>query len=270
MDSRRKIQMKSKIAVSAICLLSVLSACSGKSTPSLSSILASGTLNVSTNAEFAPFEYYDGSTIVGVDADLISAYAKSINVTANIQDMEFDAALTAVSALKVDCAIAGITKNAEREKTMAFSDTYFKANQVAIVKNDSSYVGLAKAEDIVSAFKKDGIRIGVQRGTTGESYVTDSLSGDTVVSFDNGAMACQSLSQGQVQAVIIDLEPAKLYCKKISGITYLAPVLTEEEYAIALALSNTTLLASINAFIKTISTDGTLDSILGKYFGSEA
>jgi ABC-type amino acid transport substrate-binding protein len=30
------------------------------------------------------------------------------------------------------------------------------------------------------------------------------------------------------------------------------------------------LLASINAFIKTITTDGTLDTILAKYFGSEA
>src|SRR5574344_564437 len=262
--------MKSKKIAAALVLIASLSACASTSGPSLSAIVSSGTLNISTNAEFAPFEYYSGQTIVGVDADIVTAYAQSINVKANIEDMEFDAALTAVSTGKVDCAIAGITKNAEREKTMAFSDTYFKANQVAIVKNDSAYASLSSAEAIIAAFAKDKIRIGVQRGTTGESYVTDSLAGDTVVSFDNGAMACQALSQGQVQAVIIDLEPAKLYCKKITGITYLAPVLTEEEYAIALGLSNTTLLASINAFIKTITTDGTLDTILAKYFGSEA
>jgi ABC-type amino acid transport substrate-binding protein len=262
--------MKSKKVAVALGLVSLLSACASSSGPSLSAIVSSGTLNISTNAEFAPFEYYSGQTIVGVDADIVTAYAKSINVKANIEDMDFDAALTAVATDKVDCAIAGITKNAEREKTMAFSDTYFKANQVAIVKSDSTYATLSSAEAIIAAFTKDKIRIGVQRGTTGESYVTDSLKDDTVVSFDNGAMACQSLSQGQVQAVIIDLEPAKLYCEKISGIAYLSPVLTEEEYAIAIGLKNTSLVASINAFIKTISNDGTLKSILAKYFGSEA
>jgi len=263
--------MKSnKVAVAILCLAGLLASCSSSSFRSLDTIKKSGTLNISTNAEFAPFEYLDGTTITGVDADIISAYATSIGVKANIEDMEFDASLTSVSTYHVDCAIAGITKNAEREKTMAFSNTYFKANQVAIVKSDSTYASLTTADSIISTFKNDKIKIGVQRGTTGESYVSDSLVGATAVSFDNGALACKALSNGQVSAVIIDLEPAKLYCKKISGISYLSPILTEEEYAIAMALNNTTLLDSINSFITTISSDGTLEGILTKYFGSEA
>jgi arginine/lysine/histidine transporter system substrate-binding protein len=263
--------MKSnKVAAAILCLAGVLASCSSASFRNLDAIKKDGTLNISTNAEFAPFEYLDGTTITGVDADIITAYATSIGVKANIEDMEFDAALTSVTTYHVDCAVAGITKNAEREKTMAFSNTYFKANQVAIVKSDSSYASLTTADAIIDTFKKDAIKIGVQRGTTGESYVSDSLVGATAVSFDNGALACKALSNGQVSAVIIDLEPAKLYSKKISGISYLTPILTEEEYAIALALNNTTLLDSINSFITTISSDGTLDTILAKYFGSEA
>src|SRR5574344_329870 len=201
--------MKSKKIAAALVLIASLSACASTSGPSLSAIVSSGTLNISTNAEFAPFEYYSGQTIVGVDADIVTAYAQSINVKANIEDMDFDAALTAVSTGKVDCAIAGITKNEERKQTMAFSNTYFKANQVAIVKNGSSYVSLTSADAINSALVAASAKIGVQRGTTGESYVDDSLKGATAVSFDNGAMACQALTNGQVDAVIIDLEPAK-------------------------------------------------------------
>jgi ABC-type amino acid transport substrate-binding protein len=263
--------MKSKsVAFAALVFAGVLASCSSTGYRALQTIKSSGTLNVSTNAEFAPFEYYDGAKIVGVDADIISAYATSLGVSANIVNYDFDAALTAVPSFKVDCAIAGITKTAEREKTMAFSDTYFKANQVAVVKNGSSYASLSGAESINAALNVSGTKIGCQRGTTGDSYISSTLTSASDVQYDNGALACKALSNGQVDAVIIDLEPAKLYCKNISGITYLSSVLTEEEYAIALAKDNSTLLDSINAFIKTISGDGTLDAILAKYFGSNA
>jgi polar amino acid transport system substrate-binding protein len=261
--------MKSKKAVFAVLIMAGgLASCGSNSYRSCASIKDSGVLNVSTNAEFAPFEYLNGSEVIGVDADIIKAYAESIGVSANIEDMDFDAALTSVSAHHVDCAIAAITKNPEREKTMAFSDAYFRANQVAIVRTDSEYASLSSAEAIIVAFTADEISIGVQRGTTGEAFVDDELPGDKAVSFDNGALACQALSNGQIDAVIIDLEPAKLYCKNFSAITYLAPVLTEEEYAIAIAQGNGTLLDSINAFIAAIKNDGTLEAILADYFGS--
>lgn len=263
--------MKSKkVAFAALITVSVLASCSSSSYRTLAAIKSAGTLNVSTNAEFPPFEYLDGSTIVGVDADIISAYAESIGTKANIEDMDFDAALTSVSTNHVDCAAAAITVTDVRKETMDFSNTYFEANQVAIVKSGSAYVNLTTADDIINAFNTGKAHIGVQRGTTGESFVTDSIKDAVAESYDNGALACKALSNGQIDAVIIDLEPAKLYCKNITGITYLSPILTEEEYAIALAKGNTTLLDSINAFIVTIKGNGTLDGILAKYFGSEA
>ena len=261
--------MKSnKVAFAVFVMAGALASCSSTGYRYLDTIKSSGTLNISTNAEFAPFEYYDGSTIVGVDADIIRAYATSIGVSANIVNYDFDAALTAVPSFKVDCAIAGITKTDERERTMAFSNTYFKANQVAVVKSGSSYASLSDADSINAALNLSGTKIGCQRGTIGDSYISDTLTNATDVQYDNGALACKALSNGQVDAVIIDLEPAKLYCKNISGIAYLSSVLTEEEYAIALAKNNATLLASINAFIVAISSDGTLDAILAEYFGS--
>jgi len=259
-----------KIAFAALIIVSALASCSSGSYRTLDAIKKDGTLNVSTNAEFAPFEYLDGSAIVGVDVDIISAYAESIDAKANIEDMDFDAALTSVSTNHVDCAAAAITVTDVRKETMDFTNTYFEANQVAIVKSDSAYATLATADDIIAVFNADKASIGVQRGTTGESFVTDSIEDATAESYDNGALACKALSNGQIDAVIIDLEPAKLYCKNIAGITYLSPILTEEEYAIALAKGNTTLLDSINAFIAIIKDNGTLDGILAKYFGSEA
>lgn len=263
--------MKSKkVAFAALIIATMLASCASSSYRTLDAIKKSGTLNVSTNAEFAPFEYLDGSAVVGVDVDIVSAYAESIGAKANIEDMDFDAALTSVSTNHVDCAAAAITVTGVRKETMDFSNTYFEANQVAIVKSDSAYAKLTAADDIINAFNADKAKIGVQRGTTGEGFVTDSIKNATAESYDNGALACKALSNGQINAVIIDLEPAKLYCKNIAGITYLSPILTEEEYAIALAKGNATLLDSINAFILAIKGDGTLERILAKYFGNEA
>jgi polar amino acid transport system substrate-binding protein len=224
-------------------------------------------LSISTNAEFPPFESVSNGKIVGVDADIITSYAESIGVSADIQDMDFDAALTSVSTYKVDVAIAGITENDERKETMDFSDSYFSANQVAIVPTSSTYASLTSADDIVNALNKSGLKIGVQSGTTGESFVDDSLSKATCVGFTNGALACQSLTNGQIDAVVIDLEPAKLYCKSFTTLSYLDSILTEEEYAIAIAKGNDSLVESINSFIKTIKENGTLASILNTYFG---
>ena len=62
-----------------------------------------------------------------------SCVAKYINVKINIKNMDFNASLLSVSTSKADLAIAAITKNAKREETLSFSDSYYTANQVIIV-----------------------------------------------------------------------------------------------------------------------------------------
>ncbi|MFA6830578.1 MAG: transporter substrate-binding domain-containing protein [Bacilli bacterium] len=266
--------MKSKsIILSVICLSALTLTSCGGGFKTLSEIKTSGTINVSTNAEFAPFEYLDGTELAGVDIDLMKAYAESINVEYKIQNMDFDAALTSVSTNKTDCAIAGITASPARKETLDFSDTYYQANQVVIVKKNSVYSALDTEDAILSALSTNHARIGGQRGTTGQYYVQgdeewefDGIADTTFISYDNGASACLALSNGQIDAVIIDLEPAKNYCKKYESLTYLNVALTEEGYAVAFAKGNTTLVESFNSFIATVKENGTLTAILDSYF----
>ncbi len=268
--------MKSKKIISAsLCLLSIcLTSCGSSSYRSLDSIVSDGTLNVTTNAEFVPFEYVDGDNVTGVDIDIISAYAKSIGVTANIQNIDFDAALISVSTYKSDCAIAGITKNSKREETMDFSSPYYTSAQVAIVKNGSTYASCTDAASLLKAFTDNKATIGCQRGTTGEYYIEgdegwgyEKIADTTCVTYDNGGMACMALNNGQIDAVIIDLVPAENYCKTYTGLTCMSSItFTSEEYAVAFAKGNTTLVDSFNSFMTTAKTDGTLNTIIDKYF----
>lgn len=59
-------------------------------------------LKVGTNAEFAPFEYVneeDGTTIEGFDIDLINAIAADQGMTVEVENLEFDGLIMALSML---------------------------------------------------------------------------------------------------------------------------------------------------------------------------
>ena len=93
-----------------------------------------GTLTMATNAQFEPYEYYDGDKVVGIDADISKAICDKLGYELKIEDMEFDAIITAVSSGKADFGAAGMTVTEDRLKNINFTDTYATACQVIIVR----------------------------------------------------------------------------------------------------------------------------------------
>lgn len=93
-----------------------------------------GTLKMATNAAFEPYEYYDGDKIVGIDIDMAQAICDKLGYELQIEDMEFDSIITAVSKGKADFGAAGMTVTEDRKKNINFTDTYTKARQVIIVR----------------------------------------------------------------------------------------------------------------------------------------
>ena len=93
-----------------------------------------GTLVMATNAEFPPYEYYEGDEIIGLDADFAQAIADRLGMDLKIEDMAFDSIIPAVTSGKADFGAAGMTVTEERQQQVLFSDTYYTARQVIIVK----------------------------------------------------------------------------------------------------------------------------------------
>lgn len=93
-----------------------------------------GELHMATNAFFEPYEFYDGQTIVGIDVMLAHAICDKLNYSLVIDDMDFDAIITAVQQGKADFGMAGMTITDERLEEIDFTDTYTTATQVIIVK----------------------------------------------------------------------------------------------------------------------------------------
>lgn len=93
-----------------------------------------GELHMATNAFFEPYEFYEGETIVGIDAMIAQAICDKLGYKLVIDDMDFDAIITAVQEGKADFGMAGMTVTDERLEEIDFTNTYTTATQVIIVK----------------------------------------------------------------------------------------------------------------------------------------
>ena len=91
-------------------------------------------LKLGTNATFPPFEYIEGTEIVGFDITMGEYIAKDCQAKLEVIDMAFDSLIPALSAGAVDFVAAGMSVTEERKKNVDFSDPYFASEQVIIIK----------------------------------------------------------------------------------------------------------------------------------------
>ena len=230
-------------------------------------VVEAGKLHMSTNAAFPPYEMTtDDGGFEGIDVEVADAIAQKLGLELVVDDMGFDAALTAVQTGQSDIAMAGITVTEDRLEVMDFSDSYATGVQVVIVPEDSP---IQTIDDLANAEM-----IGCQAATTGYIYASDTPENggygeDHVTAYENGALAVMALANGQIDAVIIDNEPAKAFVEANEGLKILETPWVEEEYAIGVAKGNTDLLDAINAVMEELKADGTFQSIVDKYITAE-
>ena len=278
----KKISRRSFLAVcGAMAATAALTACGGSSASTASSVASSaasseaastsaaagelttveaGKLTMATNATFPPYEMTtDAGEFEGIDIEAAQAIADKLGLELQIDDMDFDAALLSVQQGKADIVMAGVTVTDERKAVMDFSDSYATGIQSIIVPEGS---------DIASPDDLAGKKIGTQRGTTGYIYCSDDFGDDNVVAYDDGLTAVQALNNGQVDAVVIDNAPAQEFIAANPGLKILDTSYAEEDYAIGMA-KGSSLEDAVNAALKELKADGTLQSIVDKYITAE-
>ena len=229
--------------------------------------VAPGTLMMTTNAAFPPYEMTtDDGDYEGIDVEIAGAIADKLGLELVIDNKDFDAALLAVQGGEAaDMVMAGVTVTDERKAVMDFTDSYASGVQVVIVPEDS---------DIASIDDMQGKMIGVQRGTTGDLYCSDTVENggfgaENVTPYPDGLTAVQALMNGQVDCVVIDNAPAQEFVTANPGLKILDTEYANEDYAIGVAKGNTQLLDALNTAIAELKADGTIQSILDKYISAE-
>lgn len=219
--------------------------------------LAKEKIYVGTNAEFPPFEYLDKGEITGFDIEMMNEIGKVLDAEIKVQDMAFDGLLPALQMKKVDVVIAGMTATEERKKTVAFTQPYYTASQVIIVK---------EGDNSINSFDSlKGKKVGVMLGFTGDTVVSE-IEGVNVERFNAAYAGIMALKADKVDAVVLDSEPAKNYVKQNPGLKIAEADAAQEEYAIAIRKNDKKLLENLEKALSEIKANGTYDKLLEKYF----
>lgn len=199
---------------------------------------------VATNAYFPPFEYYEGDKFAGIDIEIASIIAEKLDKTLYVKDMEFDSIINSVKTGESDIGMAGMTVNEDRLQHVDFSTGYYESAQVITVKADNTEFDGKTAEEIeaILSSKTADYKIGTQNGTTGymysygdEGFGYDGFKNLTTQGYPTGALAMADLSNGKIDAVILDKQPSLMIAEGKSELKVISDVdLTAETYAFAI------------------------------------
>lgn len=220
-----------------------------------------GKLLVGVDATYPPFEYIENNEYKGFDIDLMKEIGKRLGLEVEFVNQAWEGIIPALKSHKFDCICSAMTITEERAKQIDFSDPYFEAGQVIVVRKDSTISG---APDL------QGKKVGVQLGTTGE-YAARDLNKNysfEIKTYDTTPDAFLDLKNGNIDAVICDNTVAEPLVKN-NPETYkiVGEKLTIEYYGIAVAKDNPGLLKAINQALKEVKEDGTYDKIYNTWFG---
>lgn len=186
-------------------------------------------LVVATSTGFEPFEMVEGGKFSGIDLEIAYYLAEELDKELVIQDMQFEAVVNSVETGTCDIGMAGLSITPDRAAVVNFTDSYYNASQVLIVKADDTTFDECKTaadvEAILAALTAE-TKIGCQKGTTGELYIDgdDSEGGygfpglaATKMSYDYAALAVTAMTNGNIDYVIVDNGPAKAIAATVNG-----------------------------------------------------
>lgn len=228
-------------------------------------LVVPGQLTVGSDTAFPPFESMNGDVAEGFDVDLMGAIAKEMGIDKVVFKTEiFDTLIPTLKAGgKFDVIASGMTIKAEREKEIDFSDPYFDSNQSVAMKTGGTYTAPADLK---------GKKVGVQSGTTGESWANENLkpAGAEIVPFKDAVSAFSALQAGNVFAVINDLPvTADVVKDESKGLAMIAQIPTGEQYGFGVSKDNPELLKAVNDALAKVKESGEYATIYKKWFGVE-
>ena len=230
---------------------------------------ADNTARIATDAPYAPMEYLNADgTFTGFDIDLGNELCQRAELECSWQDQEWEGMFPGLMSRKYDAIMSSMTINERRRKQALFSDPYIVVPSAFFVSIDSSLTEIS--EDTLK-----GKKIGVQRGTIQDDYVSDTYGkvatvvryqtgGDVTVDMEVGRLDAAFIDQITGQSDLIEAHPDKYH--------QIGPDLTKPEqyfgegFGMAFRKKDTELAKKFNQALAEVKADGTYAEIYERYF----
>ncbi len=212
------------------------------------------TIVVATSADNPPYEYIQEGKVVGLDIDIIEAIAKQMGKKLVIKNFDFPGLLPALASNSVDAVIAALTMTEERKTKIDFSTGYTSTGMAIIFR---------KGEKISAVKDLSGKTLGVQMGTTWESYLKElsqTISNLHIRSLSNNLVLVEELKTGSVDGVLMEELQVDKFIANVPNMEKFSLQDTKGEFAIALP-KDSTLTKPMDEAIRKLQTDGIMQTI---------
>lgn len=233
-------------------------------------IAADGVLTVGTEPGYAPAEFLaaDGTTIVGLDVDLITAVGRVLGLEADLQAAEFPAIIPAVGT-RYEVGVSAFTITPERLAEANMISYFDAGSQFAVPTGNPQGIDLEAL---------CGLTVAVQTGTIqdedlGARSAACEAAGEEpidILRYDSQADATTNLVGGKADLTYAD-SPVIAYAVEQTGgrLETLGDVFDSAPYGIVVAKDDTAFAEAVQAAVQKLIDDGTYAEILATW-GNEA
>jgi len=223
-----------------------------------------GNITVATDTNFPPFEFKDPKTgqHTGFDVELWDAIAKEIGIEYNLQPMDFNGIIPGLQSGQLDAGIAGITIKPERAKVVDFSDPYYNAGLLLLVK--ATNTDITKVEDL------EGKLVATKLGTTSEDFLKKNAKAKEVKLYPNNDAMFMELMMGGADAVMFDSPVIANYVREVGKdkVKVVGPLYMGQSYGIGFP-KGSTLVEKVNTALKSLKDSGAYRDLYLKWFNTE-
>lgn len=237
---------------------------SASKTDLLEKIQKNGKLVVGMSADYAPYEFHyideNGKDVIGgFDVDIANEIANKIGVDLVIQEMDFDALVSALPAGKVDLVISGMNPTEERAKVVDFSEVYYNSKHGILVRAED-------ADKYQTFADLEGAKVGVQLGSTQEKIAKTEITNVNLQQLSNINNLILELKAGKVDAIVMEKPVAEMAVKSNPELAVGKPIYEEQTggNAVGIAKNNPQLLAKVNEVITELNESGKMDEYIAK------
>ena len=242
------------------------------------------TLQVYTNAGFAPYEYVDeDGNVVGIDIDIMKEIGEVLGYNVVINDIEFGLIMEEVGKSTLAVGAAGMTKTDERDEA-ALASTIYATSVQYVIAPKGSLDSVLDGDGKVALTALAGKKIGVQQATTGDFMVSDAISGTedddgnhvagelegtnaTVTQYSNAIIASEDIGTS-LDVVVIDKLPAESIASANATSLQAYELSAEpESYVLYFNKNATELVAKVNKVLEAMIENGVINFYTLKHSG---
>lgn len=203
-----------------------------------------------TEAGFAPYEFYEGGKIVGVDIEIGKEIAKALNKELVVKDIAFNSIIDEIKSGKADFAAAGISITEERKKQVDFTIEYAVSNQVVVIAQNSKIKNINDIKDKT---------ISVQLGSVADQYATKNYKNAKIIEQKTYLAAAEDVKSGKSDCIIMDMLPARELIASNQELKILDGTLFTDKYGMVVKKGNKELLDTINEVLNRLIQEGKID-----------